>query len=424
MQYTKPRGTSDLIETDAYQFTALENILRYLAYQYSFKEVRTPIFESKELFIKAVGETSDIVNKEIYDFQDKGERWIALRPEGTAGTIRAIVENKMLINNPYPVKVFYLGPMFRYERPQSGRSRQFHQFGIEAVGNLHINDEVECISLAHSILAACQVQNYHLEINNLGDINARQKWIETLKTYFQPYVDQLSPDSQRRLATNPLRILDDKTDSVKPFVQQAPKLSGFLTLEQKTYFNSICRQLDQAQIKYTINENLVRGLDYYSGVIFEFISLSAQLTGQSTIIGGGQYNQLVSQTGGPDVLGCGFGLGMDRLLIAINDEHPDFFKPQVLDAIMAPLSEQTQPTALKIIQILRSAGFKIGIYHDNFKLDKHFKFADKNPAKFILILGDKELAQNQILIKDQTTKNEININIVDLIDYLKEQINE
>ncbi|MGL4950757.1 MAG: histidine--tRNA ligase [Mycoplasma sp.] len=417
--YTKPRGTVDLIGTDASNFNYLESILKFVAEQYNFKEIKTPIFESKELFTKSVGETSDIVNKEFYDFLDKGGRAIALRPEGTAGTIRALVENKALSKQPTPVKVFYIGPMFRYERPQSGRQRQFHQFGVEVVGKLSIIDEVECLCLAHSIINACKISNYELEINNIGSLEARAKWIKSLQVYFEKYKDQLSEDSQRRLATNPLRILDDKVDGKKDFVITSPKLEEFLSPDEKQYFENIKKYLDGMGISYKVNLNLVRGLDYYCGLVFEFVSKSDKLSGQSTILGGGRYDNLVKDTGGDNVPGFGFAIGIERFLIAMSDEHQELFKQELLDVVIAPLTDKAVDMSLLINMVLRNAGFKVAMHNDTIKLDKHFKFADANPSRFLLILGEKELTAKSILVKDQINKTEKVIEISKLEEYLK-----
>lgn len=424
MNYTRPRGTVDLFGSASVEFGMLEEILRYIAFQYNLSEIKTPIFESRDLFTKAVGETSDIVHKEFYDFQDKGERWIVLRPEGTAGTIRAIVENKLLANTIAPLKVFYMGPFFRYERPQSGRQRQFHQFGIEFVGDIKLTDEVECVCIAQTALDACRISNYTLEINNIGDFKSRAKWIDELKKYFEKYKADLTEDSLARLATNPLRILDDKVDGAKDFVKSAPRINEFLSAEQKQYFEKIKYLLTKLGIDYVVNENLVRGLDYYNGLIFEFVSKSNILKGQSTLIGGGRYDSLVKMTGGPDVSGFGFGLGMERIIIATKDENKDFFKTKILDIVIAPLSEVATETALLINRLLRNMGLKVGMHHGVTKLEKHFKYADKNPSRYIIILGDEELKNKTVKIKNQITKKENIVPILELEKFFGNEENE
>lgn len=420
MEFKRQRGTVDLYDDEVLYFNQLESILKYVANQYNFKEIRTPIFESTNLYTKAVGESSDIVHKEFYNFKDKGDREIALRPEGTAGTIRAIVEEKMLANLTGCLKVFYMGPMFRYERPQSGRQRQFHQFGIEVVGDVSINDEVETICLAISILNTLKIKNYKLQINNIGSAKARNKWISELKKYFEQYKDQLSQDSINRLQTNPLRILDDKEDAKKDFVINAPKLEKFLSKEETLYFEKIKVLLDLLAIDYEVNENLVRGLDYYNGLVYEFISLSDQLKGQSTIIGGGKYDGLVKLTGGPDVAGIGFGLGIERLIVAIKDENKNFINKQNVDIVFAPLSQKCSNLAVLLNMIIRTNGFSLACNYNSFKLEKHFKLAEKLNAKYVFIFGDKELDKQEIIIKNQLTKKETIISIKEIENFLKE----
>lgn len=420
MNFTKQRGTVDLIGDEARYFTQIEALLRYLANLYNLQEIRTPIFEATQLYTKAVGDTSDIVRKEFYNFKDKGDRDIALRPEGTAGTIRAIVEEKMLANLVTPLKTFYMGPMFRYERPQSGRQRQFHQFGIEFVGNIQPADEVEAITLALSILEACGITKFHLEINNIGSAETRKLWIQELQTYFSQYIDQLSEDSKRRLENNPLRILDDKEDGKKDFVINAPRLEKFLTQEEKTYFDEIKKILDILGIKYEINTNLVRGLDYYTGLVFEFVSESDQLKGQSTIIGGGRYSGLVELTGGPNVPGVGFGLGIERLIIATKDEKPDFLQPLSVDLVFAPISTNALDVVHVLMMLARTSQYSSICNYGATKLDKHFKYAEKHNARYVIIIGDKELQEKKIIIKDQKNQSQTTIDIASFDQWLKE----
>ncbi len=419
MTFTKQRGTVDLCGDEARYFYQVESIIRYLAEQYNIEEIRTPMFESTQLYTKAVGDTSDIVHKEFYNFKDKGDREIALRPEGTAGTIRAIVEEKMLANTSTPLKVFYMGPMFRYERPQSGRQRQFHQFGIEVVGAITQSDEVETICLASAILETCGVTNFTLELNNIGSAATRQRWADALRDYFKDYKDQLSQDSLNRLDKNPLRILDDKVDGEKDFVKKAPQLENFLSEEDKKYFNNIKDILNLLDIKYQINPNLVRGLDYYNGLVYEFVSKSDKLKGQSTIIGGGRYSELVKLTGGPDVPGVGFGLGIERLIIAIKDENPDFLIKKTTDIVYAPLSEQALNCTYVLINLSRSLGLSSACNYSATKIDKHFKYAEKQNARYVIIIGDKELDNKQLIIKDQINKKEEIIKLEEFDQWLK-----
>lgn len=425
MQYTKPRGTVDLYGKSIQEFRLIEDLVREYARVFNFQEIKTPIFESRELFTKAVGTDSDIVHKEFYDFKDKGDRNIALRPEGTAGTIRAIVENKLLENSNYPIKFFYFGPMFRYDRPQSGRQRQFHQFGVECVGNFQISDEINMLVLANAIISACKINKYVLEINNLGSAKSRALWIKELKEYFKKYKDKLSNDSKLRLETNPLRILDDKEDGKKDFVINAPKLNQFLTEEENKYFEQVKTQLDFYKINYTINLNLVRGLDYYSGLVFEFISTSDKLKGQSTLIGGGGYSSLVAATGGKDVPGFGFALGVERFIIAINDENPNFFhQDNNLNIVFAPLDAEALKISFLLQNILRLNGYSSDFIANTFELKKHFKFAEFNKCKYVIIIGKKEIDEKVVIIKDQNNKKETKIKFDDVLNYFKKNIGD
>ncbi len=421
MKYQKPRGTFDLIGHEAEAFSGLETYLKKVASLYDYQEIKTPIFESKDLFYKAVGATTDIVNKEIYEFKDKGDRELALRPEGTAGTIRAIIENKLLSKEPLPVKYFYSGPMFRYERPQNGRQRQFHQFGVECVGSDNFFEDIELIMLAYEMLNALKITKFKLKINNIGSFNSRKKWSAALKEYFEPFKDQLSEDSQRRLVTNPLRILDDKVDGIKQFVKDAPKLNDFLARQEKAVFLTLMTNLQMYGIPYEHDETLVRGLDYYTGVVFEFISTCDDLTGQNTLIAGGRYADLVKLTGGPDLQGLGFGLGMERLLIALESEKINIIPPKNIDVILAPLSLKAESTAMGILWILRLGGFSGCINHNVHDLNKHFRYAKKKNANFVIIIGDNDLAKKVIQIKNEKTnvQVEVSANANDILKFFK-----
>ena len=309
--------------------------------------------------------------------------------------------------------------MFRYERPQSGRQRQFHQFGIECVGDFNVYDEVETIVFAKNILDALGIHNYTLEINNIGSCESRKKYMEVLKEYFHQYQDQLSEDSLRRLAKNPLRILDDKEDGKKDFVKNAPTLEEFLSAEEKTYFQNITRLLDKFEIPYTINPRLVRGLDYYHGLVYEFISHDPQLVAQSTLIGGGRYNSLVQQTGGPDVSGMGFALGMERILMAM-DPHSDLFNNTPMKVVLLPCDEYALNVSYIIANLLRMAhGISCCVSNKTFKLDKHFKYVDKIHADNVFIINEELMKKNQVILKNQTTRTEQTLALEDAIAQLK-----
>ncbi|MDE5599554.1 MAG: histidine--tRNA ligase, partial [Ureaplasma sp.] len=316
----KPRGTSDWYGDSIDEYNYVCDSLKEVAKIYNFKQINTPTFEQLELFIKNIGESTDVIKKEIYDFTDKSGRRLALRPEGTAGVIRAYVENKMYGNQNYVAKLFYIMNVFRYDRPQSGRYREFNQFGIEYLKTNSYLDTVECIAFAHQILDKLKIKSFKLKINNLGSFESRKKWVEVLKEYFRKYKNELTQDSIDRIEINPLRILDDKIDSKKDFVINAPKLEKYLTKEEKEEFNLILDSLTKLGISYEIDHSLVRGLDYYTKTVFEFVS-TLDVLGKSTIIGGGNYSNLIKEIGGPDYEGLGFGLGIERIIIALKEEN-------------------------------------------------------------------------------------------------------
>ncbi|RCT49926.1 histidine--tRNA ligase, partial [Ureaplasma urealyticum] len=399
--YTKPRGTVDLYNEAMNEFKSLENFLLTTTKKYGFQQIKTPIFEFAELFMKSAGESSDLVSKEMYLFKDKSDRWLALRPEGTAGVIRAVVENKLLLNNPLPLKLMYFEPCFRYERPQAGRQRQFHQFGVEVLGTKNIYYDFELIALANNILKKLAISDYVLEINYISTAHNRSLWVKSLQEYFNLYRDELTPLSQERITTNPLRILDDKLESQKLVVQQAPKITNFLSNEEKEEFALIKKMLDEHDIKYRVNEGLVRGLDYYSGLVFEFISTSPRLLGQSTIIGGGRYGQLIKQTGGPDYEGIGFGIGIERLLIALLDSNKQILNNFEDKYLIAYFDKELENEAIKLTQSLRiNNQLNVDIILDTIKADKIFRLAQRLNAKKLIILAKKEWLNKQVILKD------------------------
>lgn len=308
MGYSAPRGTVDILPGQSEKWIKLEQLLRTIAANYNVKEMRTPIFEHAELFNRAVGDTSDVVSKEMYTFQDKKGRYISLRPEGTAGIARAYVENKMYGLPEKLQKVYYMGPMFRYERPQNGRQRQFHQFGVEMLGVESPYVDVECMLMAVTVVEALGLQNVTLHINSLGDNESRDAYREALKDHFRDHLDELCGDCKARFEKNPLRILDCKVDAKHPAMKTAPKTIDYLSESAKNHFDKVCTLLDDLEIDYVIDTNLVRGLDYYSHTVFEIISDDPKLGAGATVGGGGRYNGLIEEIGGPVTPGVGFAL--------------------------------------------------------------------------------------------------------------------
>ena len=312
MAYKAPRGTVDILPAQSGKWQELEQLLRTICANYNVKEIRTPIFEHTELFNRAVGDTTDVVSKEMYTFEDRKGRSMTLRPEGTAGIARAYVENKLYGMPEKLQKVYYMGPMFRYERPQNGRQRQFHQFGVEMLGVESPYVDVECMLMAVTVVKALGLKNIQLHINTLGDQESRDAYREALQNHFQPVLNELCHDCQVRYEKNPLRILDCKVDKNHPMMKTAPKTIDYLTDNAKAHFEKVCALLDDLEIDYVVDPNLVRGLDYYSHTVFEIISDDPKLGAGSTVGGGGRYNGLVEELGGPQTPGVGFAFGMER----------------------------------------------------------------------------------------------------------------
>lgn len=350
----RPKGTKDIFGESIQIKSLVERTLTHLSMVNNFSKIETPIFERKEVFIKSVGETSDIVKKEMYDFQDKKGREMVLRPEGTAAVMRAVVENK-LYSQTLPLRLFYDGPMFRYENPQKGRQRQFSTYGVEVISNKSALIDVEVIIFAKTILDAFKIK-YKLVINSLGDKNTRIAYSNELKKYFEAHKKDLEPISTERIKTNPMRILDDKIENKKDFVKKAPKIREFYSKEDREYFGTIQNILSSLGIDFTVDNSLVRGLDYYSDIAFEFVSTSSKSGSQNTIIGGGRYNSLLKSFGGPDISGVGFGVGIERLINEIDiEEIKDLIKPS-LDVYVSNIDSATSKACLGVVYSLRSAG--------------------------------------------------------------------
>lgn len=421
VKFPKIRGMEDRYDLEAKNLLFLKSFFGFLAENSGYKPFITPIMENADLFIRSVGDTSDIVTKEFYDFKDKGDRHIVLRPEGTAGVIRGLIEDKIIYSKQLPVKVYYSGEMFRYERPQSGRLRQFNQFGVECVGTNSVYDDADMLVLADSCIRQTGVKDYKIYINNIGNYESRSKWINELKSYFKKYKNELTEDSVNRIETNPLRILDDKVDGKKEFVKKAPKIDTFLTKQEKEDFNKIVTVLKEMKIEFTIDDTLVRGLDYYTNFVFEIVSTRKELTGQPTLAGGGRYSYLVKELGGSDLSCSGFAIGLERLLIQINAENVKINSEQSVDVCLACIYNDPQAIKIAFIisNILKSSNISCICNFDSTKLEKHFKYAKDNNAKFVIILGEKEFKSNSFIIKDQKTLKQETVNLKDLIEYMK-----
>ena len=418
MRVQRPKGTVDILPDESGSWEKVEQILRDFFKRANYREIRTPSFENYNVFSRSSGETSDVVEKEMYDFNDKGGRHIALRPEGTAGVVRAYVENKLYAPEvAKPLNVYYIESTFRYERPQAGRQREFHQIGIESFGSSNPLADVETIVLAHDLLAKLGVKNYELHINTLGNAQVRQDYHDALVNYFKPVREQLSDDSKRRLEKNPLRILDSKDEQDKQFLPKAPKIVDYLDQKSKENFDQILKILDQLKINYVIDNDLVRGLDYYTGVIFEFMVEDKSIwESASAIVGGGRYDNLVEEFDGPRTPAVGFGIGEERLMLVLQKQNPELFKDQGIDFFIANIGQGTEVKTVEIARLLRKQGLKVQYDVDQKKLKAQFKKADRAKAKYVITLGDKELAAEVLNVKRLADAKTFKFNFNDLED--------
>jgi len=414
---TAPIGTADILPAEAAKWQAIERIARETAALYHFGEIRTPLFEHTELFHRGAGETTDLVTKETYTFTDRGGRSITLRPEQTAGVARAVIEGKLLNDPGSVVKVFYIGPNFRYERPQKGRLRQHHQFGIEAFGVTNPEQDVECILLQLAFYARCGVKDLALRVNSLGDRESKLRYRDELVKFLSPKTASLSEDSQRRLETNPLRILDSKDPRDVEACKGAPPASESLSEKSKAHFEQVARLIKQAQVNFTIDGALVRGFDYYTDTLWEVTA--SGLGSQNALGGGGRYDNLVEQLGGKPTPGVGFGSGLERLLIALeaqNVEMPIDKKPLVW---LIAHGDAARAANLQFLQELRAAGIAADMDLTGRAVKSQFKLADREGASWCIIVGDAELAGGTVNLKNMGTQEQETILGIAVINRLR-----
>ncbi|ABJ68171.1 MULTISPECIES: histidine--tRNA ligase [Pediococcus] len=408
MKYQKPKGTADILPPFSKEWQFVEQNARETFALYNYEEIRTPIFEKFEVFSRSAGDTSDIVTKEMYDFDDKGGRHIALRPEGTAGVVRAFVENKLYgPEHQKPVKVYYMGPMFRYERPQSGRLREFHQIGVEAFGSDSPKIDVETIMMGMDFLKKLKVSGLKLVINTLGDKESRDRYRQALIDYLEPHFEELSDDSKARLHKNPLRVLDSKDKNDQKIVENAPEILDFLTEDAQKHFTSVKEELDTLGVDYVVDSSMVRGLDYYNHTIFEIMIADSPLgKGDVTICAGGRYNGLVEELGGPEVSGVGFGLGVERLLLLLNAETQTTLQSKQLDFYVVGIGDLVQNDVLKVVHELRQMNFVTEQDYLDRKPKAQFKSADKLNAKYVVTIGESEMNDRIFKLKDMHSGEE------------------
>lgn len=413
MKLQKPKGTQDILPADSAKWQYVENVARETFKKYNYGEIRTPMFEHYEVISRSVGDTTDIVTKEMYDFHDKGDRHITLRPEGTAPVVRSYVENKLFAPEVQkPVKVYYIGSMFRYERPQAGRLREFHQLGVECFGSKNPATDVETIAMAYQLFNTLGIKDVTLHLNSLGNTESRLAYRQALIDYLTPMRESLSKDSQRRLDENPLRVLDSKEKEDKVAVKNAPSILDYLDEESQVHFDEVRTMLDSLNIPYVIDTNMVRGLDYYNHTIFEFITTVDK--SELTICAGGRYDSLVEYFGGPETAGFGFGLGLERLLLVLDKQGIELPVEENLDVYIAVLGSGANGKALELVQAIRYQGFKAERDYLGRKIKAQFKSADTFKAKTVITLGESEVESGQVNVKNNATREEVTVSFEEL----------
>ncbi len=392
-----PKGTKDMLPQEAYKWHYVENIARETAAEFGFKEIRTPMFEHTELFLRGVGETTDIVTKEMYTFDDKGGRSMTLRPEGTAGVARCFIENG-LQQGVMPMKAYYIASVFRYEKPQNGRLREHHQFGVECYGSDSPSADAEVISLASTILKKVGLTQIELNINSIGCPECRAKYNKALKEYIGANLHLMCGQCQARFEKNPLRILDCKEEKCKAITANAPKILDYLCDDCKAHFEKVQAILTSLGIPFKVNSGIVRGLDYYTRTVFEFVS--TDIGAQGTVCGGGRYNNLVEEVGGKPTPAVGFGMGLERLLLVLENTNNLQAEPETIDVYVASLGEEAQNQARKIVAQLRSEGIKAETDIMDRGIKAQMKYADRVGAKYVVVIGDEELQNGVVNIKN------------------------
>lgn len=408
-----PKGTKDVLPAESYKWHYIENIVRDITGKYGFSEIRTPTFEHTELFLRGVGETTDIVNKEMYTFEDKGKRSITLKPEGTAGVARSYVENG-LSEAPQPMKMYYITPVFRYERPQAGRLREHHQFGVELYGSDSPYADVEVISVAKTLFDRLGIENLELNINSIGCPVCRAEYNKALKDYLKDHIDGMCPTCKERLDKNPLRILDCKEERCKAINANAPKVIDYLCDDCRNHHETVKNILTSLGISFKVNPNIVRGLDYYTKTVFEFVSTS--IGAQGTVCGGGRYNNLVKEVGGKPTPAVGFGMGIERLIMVLEALGLSLGENDVPSVYLAPLSQNEMMDTYRLVAELRAKGVSVDTDIMGRSLKAQMKYAGKRGYKYVVVLGESELANGLAKIKIMATGEEVAVQINNLAD--------
>ena len=410
-----PKGTKDVLPTEAYKWHYVESKIDEVTKLFNVKEIRTPVFEHTELFLRGVGETTDIVNKEMYTFLDKGNRSITLKPEGTAGAARSYVENN-LGELPQPIKMFYKTPVFRYEKPQNGRLREHHQFGIEIFGADTPETDAEVIMIAKTLFDKLGLKNLTLHINSIGCKNCRKEYNEKLKKYLFEHESELCGTCKERMVKNPLRVLDCKVDSCKVVAKDAPQIQDNLCDECREHQEKLCKILDLLGVEYVIDSNVVRGLDYYTRTVFEFIS--NDIGAQGTVCGGGRYNYLVEEVGGKPTAAAGFGMGIERLLITLENLHLlDNVKDDSPTVYVAPLGDTAKLLSAKIVNNLRKNAISVETDLVGRSVKAQMKYANKINAKFVVVVGENEINNKLVNVKNMENGETTEVKLDGLVDF-------
>lgn len=413
------KGTNDILPEESNKWQFVESKMLETALQFGFKEIRVPVFEHTEVFLRSVGDTTDVVQKEMYTFDDKGGRSITLRPELTAGVIRSAIE-KGLVNGALPQKLCYIGGCYRYEKPQAGRLREFHQFGVECVGAASPNADAEVISLAKSVLDNIGIKNISLEINSIGCPECRKEYHKALKEYFSANADSLCDTCKDRLDRNPMRILDCKSPICKKIAENAPVVIDFLCDDCRDHFEKVKAHLNAMGIDFKVNPKIVRGLDYYTRTVFEFVS--GDIGAQSTVCGGGRYDGLIGQMGGPKTPSLGFAMGIERLMMVLSAQNAELPEAPTCDLFIATLGENALLKASNLCRLLRDEGYKVQTDICGRGLKAQMKYADKIGAKFTLVLGDNEVESGKAVLKNMSNSAEKEIALAEIVEELGEEI--
>lgn len=409
------KGTNDILPEKSHDWQFVESKMLETSRLYGFREIRVPVFEHTEVFKRSVGDTTDVVQKEMYTFDDKGGRSLTLRPEFTAGVVRSCIENG-LVNGALPLKVCYIGGCYRYEKPQAGRLREFHQFGAECFGAKSPSADAEMISLAKSVLDGIGIEKISLEINSIGCPECRKKYHEALKNYFKNYESELCDTCRDRLGRNPMRILDCKSPVCKKIAENAPVVIDFLCEECRDHFEGVKRHLDAMDIKYTVNPHIVRGLDYYTKTVFEFVS--GDIGAQATVCGGGRYDGLVSQMGGPKLPALGFAMGIERLMLCLKNQGTVLPEEKKCDLYIVPLGTAAELKASELCKKLRRDGFEVQTDICGRGLKAQMKYADKIGALYSTVIGDDEINAGNVKLKNMQSGDAVQIDINELSEKL------